>query len=355
VIIDCHNHVLGAGEMPGHVVFRREMAKEALRAAGVLPVHRPLTDEDWVGLDKIWRPISPSTLIADHESAGVDKSVILAVAPSDYTSYGRRGTVDLAEETHIPGPPSITRANDYIADLARTKEHLLGVAAVNPRFRGVDAACEEVRRSVQELGLLALKLYPMYDRYRIDDEELSMPLFETAAQAGIPVMIHMGTSPARDTVLEFANPIQVDRVAQRFPQVPILICHAGYPWTDECLAVAGRNDNVYLDVSYFITKVSREDIYDFLQAARRFDCSWARICWGTDYPGAGRPAELLPKFALTLDMDRGGVPVSVADMALMLGGNWARFAGIDTWDADSAVDKVAGLLPGWRQRWPRGC
>jgi predicted TIM-barrel fold metal-dependent hydrolase len=349
VIIDCHNHVLGSALMPGHAVFRREMGADALKAAGKLPVDRPVTSEDWEGLEDVWQSISPESLIADHQAAGVARSVILSVAPSDYTAYGQRGTVDLDGVTDIDGPPSILLANDYIASLARNDEHFLGVAAVNPRFRGVSAAQAEITRAKEELRLLALKLYPMYDRYRIDDDELSVPMFDAAAQLNLPVMIHMGTSPARDTTLAFAHPLAVDEVAKKFPQLPILICHSGYPWTDDCLAVAGRNDNVYLDVSYFISKVDPPEIYDFLQKARRFGCSWSRICWGTDYPGAGRPQELLPKFGLVGDLDRGGDPVSDPEMALMLGGNWARFAGVSGWSESDTLAELFELKPRWRQ------
>ncbi|WP_426247131.1 amidohydrolase family protein [Nocardioides sp. LHG3406-4] len=351
MIIDPHNHVLGTALPPGHERFIKEMRGAGMRTAGLLPSDRPATEEDWDKAGGGWEPVEPTRLLEDHRAVGVDVSVILSVAPSDYTEYGMRGSVDLTGATDVPGPPSIDRANDYIAALTRTYDSLLGMAAVNPRYRGVEAAKEELSRSVGELGLTGLKIYPMYDHYAVDDVELSMPVLEHAMALDIPVMVHMGLTPARDTVLAYGKPGGLDEVARRLPDLRILVCHAGFPWVDDTLSIVGRHENLYLDVSYFIRKVAQADIYGFLQRARQLDCPWSRICWASDYPGGGAPAEVLPKFALVNDAADGGMPVGRADMAHMLGGNWARFAGLSDWSAEETMAQVEEWEPRWRTAW----
>lgn len=352
MIIDGHNHVLGVALPPGQERFIKQMRGSPLRASGALPNRRPVDDHEWEELASAWEPIDPLVLIEEHRSVGVDRSVVLAVAPSDYTEYGRRGTVDLAGVTGVPGEPSIERANDYIAALTVQHEHLLGMASVNPRHRGVDAAREELRRAIETLGLTGLKLYPMYDHYEVADADLALPIFEAAAALDIPVMVHMGTTPARGALLAYGMPIGLDEVARRFPQLRVLICHAAFPWTDDCLALVARHENLFLDVSYFLGRVSQSDIYAFLQRARQLDCPLSRICWATDYPGGGTASSLLPKFALVNDAAGGGPLVSTVDMAWMLGGNWARFAGLHDlgWSEADTVAQIAEWEPVWRAR-----
>lgn len=353
MIIDCHNHILATALPPGHDTFVREMRAPGHRRAGRLPEYRPATDEDWAGLTGDLDPIDPEVLIEDHVSAGVDRATVLAVAPSTYTAYGQRGTIDLGRVTDVEGPLEVAKSNDYIAALTRRHPELYGMAAVNPRFRGVEWAREELTRATGELGLNGLKLYPMYDHYAPDDRDLAFPIFERAMELGIGVMVHMGTTSAKDTILDYGRPGALDDVARRFPDLPLLVCHVGFPWVDECLAMVARHDNTYVDISMFATKITQRELHGFLVRAQQLGCPPSRICWGTDYPGGGRPATLLPKFALINDVAESGTEVSATDMAHMVGGNWARFAGITDWSEAETLDQLAELETRWRKKESR--
>ena len=350
MIIDAHNHVLAAGMYPGYERFIKEMTLGYFQSLGQLPIDRPVEDDDWSGLEYAWLPIDPDRLIEDHRIVGVDRSTVLTVAPSDYTKYEERGTVDIAGVTDVEGPLSIEKANDYMAALVRAyPDDLFGMAAVNPRFRGVEWALEELTRAIEDLKLLGLKLYPMYDHYAPNDPKLGLPVFERAAELGIPVMVHMSTTPVRDAPLQYGQPILLDDVARRFPSLPLLVCHTGFPWVDECLAFVGRHENTYLDVSYYNSILDRRRTYEFLDRARRFGCSWSKICWATDYPGFEFPKTLLPKFALVNDVADDGREVPATDMARMLGGNWARFAGLPHWSEHETLEQMERWEPTWRR------
>ncbi|QYN21379.1 amidohydrolase family protein [Amycolatopsis sp. DSM 110486] len=348
MIIDCHNHVLATALPPGHDRFVREMRAPGHRRAGRLPAYRAATDEDWVGLEGDLDPIDPGTLVDDHVSAGVDRATVLAVAPSTYTTYGERGTIDLGRVTDVDGPLEVAKSNDYIASLTRRHPELIGMSAVNPKFRGVEWARDELTRAVGELGLQGLKLYPMYDHYAPADRDLAFPIYERAVELGIGVMVHMGTSSAKDTVLDYGRPGALDEVARHFPGLPLLVCHAGFPWVDECLAMVARHDNTYLDISMFATKSTQRQLYDFLLRAQQLGCPLSRICWGTDYPGGGKPAVLLPKLTLVNDVADPGAPISRLDVANMVGGNWARFAGLTDWSEQETLEQLEAWEPRWR-------
>ena len=89
MIIDPHNHVLGNAVPPGHELFKshmlRHLAPDELPTSGRADGEVP----PWLA------PVDPERLIAEHREAGVDLSVVLALAPSDYTEYGERGTVEI--------------------------------------------------------------------------------------------------------------------------------------------------------------------------------------------------------------------------------------------------------------------
>ncbi len=348
MIIDAHNHVLAAGLYPGYERFIKEMTCGYFQSRGDLPSERDPENDDWKGLEYLWEPIDPDVLLRDHDVVGVDRCTLLAVAPSEYTRYEIRGSVDIAGVTGIEGPPSIDKANDYIAALVRKRpDRFIGMCAVNPKYRGVRAAVQELERAVTQLGMTGLKLYPMYDHWAVNDRDLAFPIFAKARELDIPVMIHLSTTPVSDTVLAFGWPMLLDDVARAFPELRLLVCHAGFPWVDDCLIVASRHRNVYLDVSFFNSILTRRETYEFLQRARRYGCPWSRVCWATDYPGFEFPETLLPKFALANLAARDEPIVPDTDMARMLGGNYARFIGIE-WSLQETIDQMGEREGSWR-------
>jgi predicted TIM-barrel fold metal-dependent hydrolase len=326
MIIDCHNHILLTGAYPGAKKFIKEMCLGYFRAQGRLPVDRLPTDEDWHGLEYLWAPTHPDKLLVDHP--GVDRCVILAVAPSDYTAYSIRGLFDPYGYTRVPGPPSIDKANDYIADLVLSyPDKFIGMAAVNPKYRGVAAALKELERAILELGLAGLKLYPAYDHYSPDDPEIAFPIFMKAQELNIPVMIHQSSTPVIDAPLRYGRPYLLDEVGRHFPTLKLLLCHAGFPWVDECLVLVAKHPNFYLDVSYFNSVISEAEMLVFLNKCKAYGVPLEKVCWGTDYPGFEFPESLLPKFQ---NVNRhaealGIVPISQRDIENMLANNFLNF------------------------------
>lgn len=352
MIIDAHNHILAAGLYPGYERFIKEMTLAYFQSAGDLPIDRDVTDQDWEGMEYLWEPTDPDVLIDDHRKIGVDRCTILAVAPSEYTRYEARGTADVAGVTGIEGAPSIDKANDYIAALVQKyPDFFVGMSAVNPRYRGVKAAVRELERATSGLGLTGLKLYPMYDHWAVNDRDLAFPIFDKAAELDIPVMVHLSTTPVQDTVLLYGWPVLLDDVARAFPDLRLLVCHSGHPWVDECFLLLSRHRNVYVDMSFLNSTLNRRQTYDYLMRARQMGASWSRICWATDYPGFEFPETLLPKLALVNEAAREDEPnIPEADMARMLGGNYARFAGID-WSLQQTLDEMGERQGLWQATW----
>ena len=102
---------------------------------------------------KGWPVIGPTESLRDHP--GFDKVVVLAISPQMLD--GRLiGTVDTTGDPRTrradaPGPVQRLRGGGR-AVRPRT---FIGFASVNPAYRGVGAAVEELCRAVTELGLAA--------------------------------------------------------------------------------------------------------------------------------------------------------------------------------------------------------
>ena len=177
------------------------------------------------------------------------------------------------------------------------------------------------------MGLTGLKLYPTYDQYSPDDHELAFPIFRKAQELNIPVMVHQSSAPNIHSVLGFARPFLLDEVGRSFPDLKILVCHAGMPWVDECIALAAKHPNFYVDISYYSSVLSEKETLLYLHNCMSNGLPLAKVCWGTDYPLFETPENLLKKFmninkhAEALEVE----PISQKNMDGILGNNYLNF------------------------------
>lgn len=141
--------------------------------------------------------------------------------------------------------PGLRVANDDLAAVARhDPARLVGIASVDPIELGREAALAEAQRAVTELGMKGINLDAGFyaTPMRADDERL-MPFYELCQALGVPAFIMSGpTTPD----LRMNDPLAVDRVAKTFPKLLLVCCHGFYPHVDAMVAVAFRNENVYV-------------------------------------------------------------------------------------------------------------
>jgi len=168
--------------------------------------------------------------------------------------------------------------NDYIYSYVRTHpETLIGVASVDPN----EADCtQELERAVKTLGFQAVKLSGAYQNFNPADPKHD-PLYQTAQDLGIPIFWHAATTPWAGTPLKWSGPILIDEVAQRFPKLPMQICHMGHPWHDDAVMVVRKHPNVYTDISGIGPR--KWKFYEALRTAHEYDVGH-KLLFGSDYP-----------------------------------------------------------------------
>ncbi len=205
------------------------------------------------------------TFLLELDAAGLEQAVVL---PVDATT-ARGKTV---------------YTNEQIAELCAMSDRLVGFASVDPRQPD---APEALARAVRGLGLRGLKLAPAMQEFYPDDRSV-YPLYERAAELGVPVLFHAGMSWEPGSRLKFGHPLRFEDVAVDFPGLRIVLAHLAWPWVVEAVALALKYPNVYLDTSalYF------DNPKDFLRFAMSsqvpltvFERSLRRqLLFGSNYP-----------------------------------------------------------------------
>ncbi|MCL4559065.1 MAG: amidohydrolase family protein [Chloroflexi bacterium] len=106
----------------------------------------------------------------------------------------------------------------------------------------------KVRRAIEEFGLKGVKVYPHAGFYP-NDPRLDRT-YTLCESLGVPVVIHTGPKAVRWQWMKYNQPIYVDEVATKFPDLQIVMCHGGYPWVEEFIAVAYTNPNIWVDLTF---------------------------------------------------------------------------------------------------------
>ena len=298
MIVDAHSHILSLAEDPGFTLaYGREGSLCIYRSMGLLPSHRMPTDDEWEASGytrRGWPVIGPAESARDHPA--FDKIVVLAISPQvlDGTLIG---TVDPTGLLGLEGPSHPDRCNDVIAAVVRSDpDRFIGFASVNPAYRGVEAAVEELDRAVTELGLAGLKLYPMYQHWAANDPDLAFPIYAKAQELGIPVMIHQAGSTRIDAKLELGRPAILDDIGRVFRDLRVIIAHCGLPWVDEALFLLTKHPNFFAELSYLIATLTRRDLFLLLSRCEPMFVPLEKLFFGTDYPGfLYDPVKLLEK------------------------------------------------------------
>ena len=141
--------------------------------------------------------------------------------------------------------PEETRAyHDQIFRLCEAyPKRFFGMASVNPHLRPEDYAAE-AERCVRELHFVGIKITPIAHAANPESKDCRYA-FEVARDLGVPMMVHTGSG------LPFSDPARLLSVVPQFPQIPVILAHAG---TDllftQALYLAKQFDNVYLEPSW---------------------------------------------------------------------------------------------------------
>ena len=219
-----------------------------------------------------------------HAMEFVDRAIVFNIAPPP------PGTKNVVPAAAGGAARTARDVNDATAALVKAHpEKLIGFMSVHPHDPGM---LDELERSAGDLGLRGIKLGPNYQNFD-PLGEAAYRLYAHAQERHLPILFHQGTSPVRFADLDYAHPRHIDRVATKFPDLPIVLAHMAHPWQTDCIAVIRKHPNVWADISALHYR--EWSYYTCLRLATEWSVLH-KLLFGSDFPVATprETAEALP-------------------------------------------------------------
>lgn len=139
-----------------------------------------------------------------------------------------------------------------------------------------------------EWGCEALAEFaPQYSGMRPDHPSLE-PYFAFAAELDLPVGIHIGLGPpgaaysgSANYRMMDSNPLYLENVLIRHPDMRLYVMHAGWPMLDEMIGLMYAHPQVYIDVAIINWGLPKKEFYHYLE--RLVNAGFGeRIMYGSD-------------------------------------------------------------------------
>jgi predicted TIM-barrel fold metal-dependent hydrolase len=109
------------------------------------------------------------------------------------------------------------------------------------------------------------------------------PIYAYLVRNNLPLTMHMGTTYGADAPIAMGRPLDVDTIANRHPDLKMIMAHMAHPWYEECVVVARKNPNVYCEVSALYYRPWQ--FWNVLVCAQEYQITERdKIFWGTDFP-----------------------------------------------------------------------
>jgi uncharacterized protein len=221
------------------------------------------------------------TWAQDFGDSGVLGDVYTAegtVDPARFDAHLAAEGVDLALvlAEYSPRVTGIQPVEDLLP-LTRFSERIRLIANVNPHLH--HPIEEELARQL-DLGAVALKIHPVHGGFPANDRSL-YPAYALCQQAGIPLVVHCGTSTFPGSMNRYADPVLLDDVLRDFRSLQVVLAHGGRGWWYDAAAfLALSHDRVWIELSGLPPSRLRE--YYGRQSWPRLT---RRMIFGTDWPG----------------------------------------------------------------------
>ncbi|HEV2216670.1 MAG TPA: amidohydrolase family protein [Candidatus Dormibacteraeota bacterium] len=202
-------------------------------------------------------------LISEMDAAGVTHAVVHA----EY-EFG-----DPADEL-----------NEAVGALVkRMPDRFSGYGTVSMSPMRVMRAVEQVTR-IARLGLRGVNIQPSFFGMPIDHAQL-YPVYAKASELGLAVGVHTGINYTSHLPIKHDHPLQLDQVACDFPELTLIACHAGWPWTAEMVAVARKHPRVYMEFGGLAPKYVASPGTGWEVMFRFMNSLLAKqVLFGTDWP-----------------------------------------------------------------------
>lgn len=206
---------------------------------------------------------SMDELFQEMDAAGISTGVIMGRA-----STGKLGGV----------------SNGAIIEALNTwPDRFVGFLATD--LEQIDASIEDIRGHAGHPHVKGISIEPGSSATpRLADDPALDPIYELCQELELPVSISLSglLSALAGHDLSWCSPIPVQRVAMRYPELPIIVSHAAWPWAEQMVVIALTCPNIYVSPDLYVATAGIPARQPYIDAANLYLAD--RTLFGTAYP-----------------------------------------------------------------------
>lgn len=213
------------------------------------------------------------------------------IAKENKIDFSLNGLMKEMKANDIEKIVAISNFIKYNYDILKLKEineKIAAVACID--IKRISKTLNELKEDLKERKFCGIKLYPGYQHF-YPNESKCKPIYKFAEKYDIVVIFHSGnvlvTPSTKKAKVKYAHPIYIDDVAVEYPDMKIVIAHAGNPWIIDASVIAYKNPNVFVDISGWFLKEIDEREAKIMKEKLNFIATYAgldKILFGTDWP-----------------------------------------------------------------------
>ncbi len=224
-------------------------------------------------------PVKRSPLVSGYERppSMVQKSLELFIEEMDDAGVDKGVLVGRQAGHRIV-------SNDDIAALRDLYPDRFPVALAGINGSDVAAAVQEIERTIKEMGFKGIALDPGWcDPPLYVDEKRIYPIYAKCAELG--GVLYLTCSLMQGPDISYAEPFRIQRVANDFPTLKIVVVHGAFPFIHEMLGVMIANaqlGNLWILPDFFQFIPGFPGAQDWVDAANHY--LGDRILYASSYP-----------------------------------------------------------------------
>lgn len=227
-------------------------------------MHYPRHFFTFKGARSAWTE-SVDVLFEEMDSAGIKYGVLMGRASSGAGNLGGVENREIVE--------AVTTYSD----------RFLGFLGVD--LDNIEAGLAEIREYAGVPNVKGISIEPGSGKVpRWSDDASLTPIYELALEYDLPVSISLSglLSALAGHDITWSSPVSIQRVAQRYPALKIIVSHAAWPYADEMIVVALACPNIYVSPDLYASTAGMICADSYVKGANLF--LEDRMLFGTAYP-----------------------------------------------------------------------
>ena len=175
-------------------------------------------------------------------------------------------------------------SNDDIAELRNMYPDRFPVAIAGIDGNDEKAAIRVVERTIKDMGFKGIAMDPGWSVPPLYvDDKILYPIYSKCAELG--GILYLTCSLMQGPDISYAEPARIQRVANAFPTLQIVVVHGAFPFTNEMLGVMIANaplGNLWVAPDFFQFIPGFAGAQDWVEAANHY--MGDRMLYASSYP-----------------------------------------------------------------------